>query len=414
MSSSKNPGRFAGLLYITGIVGTVCLFICLVTRPAESTDKTGIAADEADVEVKEFRLDDLERTLQTMQPGPERDYFAGVLANRTGHLEDSVRLLNGALPRIRGTQPARAAVAVEALADDYGKQFQYDNAARSYDDLLAHFSGQLAGRWLQSTKDDSGVMHLLRGVPAQTITWQGPVHLETKRDAIGSLVAELEVNGVRKRCLLDTGANFSVVSRSFAQQLGLKPLPGFGQTTSGVTGIENPLQVAVLPGLPIGGATLHNVILLVLEDANLTVGLGKQAYPINAIIGYPVFQALRVITFLHEGVFEAGDAARRSAKGTRMYMKLLTPVIECAVEGSNLPFTFDTGASGTTLSVRYYRRFCAEAASWKKGKLQSGGAGGIVRRKIYVQPRLELAVGDHTAALQRVPILIDGMGSDID
>ena len=40
--------------------------------------------DGADAEVKEFRLDDLKATLKTMQPSPERNYFAGVLANRTG------------------------------------------------------------------------------------------------------------------------------------------------------------------------------------------------------------------------------------------------------------------------------------------------------------------------------------------
>ena len=40
-----------------------------------------------------------------------------------------------------------------------------------------------------------------------------------------------------------------------------------------------------------------------------------------------------------------------------MYMKLLTPVIECTVEGKNLPFSFDTGASGTDLFVRYYNLF---------------------------------------------------------
>lgn len=95
------------------------------------------------------------------------------------------------------------------------------------------------------------------------------------------------------------------------------------------------------------------VVFLILKDANLKVDLGKQKYQINAIIGYPVFQALGAITFLRDGWFEAGDTARRSAVGTRMYLKLLTPVIECGVEGKNLPFSFDTGASGSNLSVRY-------------------------------------------------------------
>jgi hypothetical protein len=93
--------------------------------------------------VKEFRLPALESRLQTMQPGSERDYFAGVLANRSGRIDDSILLLNRALPNLRESQAKRAAIALEALADDYNKSFRYADAARTYDDLLAHFAGQL-------------------------------------------------------------------------------------------------------------------------------------------------------------------------------------------------------------------------------------------------------------------------------
>jgi predicted aspartyl protease len=124
---------------------------------------------------------------------------------------------------------------LESLADDYNKSFFYDDAARAYDDLLTHFAGQLGSKQLQGTKDDAGVMHLLQGAPAQTIFWQRPTRLKTERNVLGSVVTELTVNGVQAQWLLDTGANLSVVSRSFARQLGLKPLPGFGQTMAQIT-----------------------------------------------------------------------------------------------------------------------------------------------------------------------------------
>ena len=353
----------------------------------------------------------LETKLQTMQPGPERDFFAGVLANRNGRIDDSILLLSRALPGIRESHPQRAALALETLADDYTKSFRYAEAARTYDDLLANFAGQLDRG---GTKDDSDLAHLMQGVPAQTITLQGPVRLKTERNPIGSLVTELTVNGVRGRWLLDTGANQTVVTRSFGRELGLKPLPGSAKTGSGITGIANPLQVAVLPTLQMGGATVKNVVVLMLEDASLKVGTGKHAYQINAILGYPVFQALGTITFLHSGEFEAGDAAQRLATGTRMYMRRLTPVIECGVEGNELPFTFDTGASETDLSIRYYEQFRRKAGSWQQRERQSSGAGGTVKRKVYVQPRLVLTVGDKTATLKNVSIFSTRMNSGID
>jgi predicted aspartyl protease len=392
----------------------LCVSLCLQTTLSAAPGESAVVTNGPDIEVKEFRLDELEARLRTIGPGPEHDYFAGVLANRAGRIAESIGLLNGALPNIRVSRPDRAAVALEALADDYSKSFQYADAARAYDDLLTHYASQLSRIQLQGTKDDSGVVHLLLRAPAQTITWDGSTRLATERNALGTINTELTVNGVGEQWLLDTGANLSVVSRSFAQRLGLKLLPGVGQTMAGVTGIENPLHVAILPTLQMGSATLHNVVVMVLDDANLNVGLGKGTYQINAVIGYPVFRALGTVTFLHGGGFEAGDKTRRSTAGARMYMKLLTPVIECGVEGKNLPFSFDTGASGTNLSLRYYDRFRGEARTWVKGENESYGAGGLVKRTIYLQPQLNLGIGDETVTLNRVPIFLSSMGSDID
>ncbi|MGC1687518.1 MAG: aspartyl protease family protein [Candidatus Acidiferrales bacterium] len=392
----------------------LALLIYMQAQLAAAPGKAPVDSAEADVDVREFRLEELEAKLLAMQPGPEHDYFAGVLANRSGRLEESIRLLNSALPGIRTSHPDRAAIALLSLADNYNKTFRYADAAQAYDDLLAHFASELVGSRFQDTKDDSGLAHLLRDAPPQTITWDGPTRLKTERNPLGSINTELTVNGVREEWLLDTGANLSVATRSFANRLRLKLLPGVGQTTSGVTGIENPLQLALLPALQMGGATLHNVVIMVMDDASLKVGLGKESYQINGIIGYPVYSALGTVTFLQNGEFVAGDKTQSSRAGARMYMEQLTPVIECVVQGRNLPFTLDTGASATNLSVRYYDRFRAGSASWKKAQSKSFGAGGVIKRKVYLQPELSLGIGDKTATLQRVIIFPSTMGAGID
>jgi hypothetical protein len=410
-------GRLS-LRFLTVIVRTGML-LCLVAHLqmplyAAPSGENDIATNGLDVYVKEFRLRELAATLRTMQPGPERDYFEGVLANRTGQVDESIRLLKSVLPGIRASRRDRAAIALETLADDYNKTFRYADAADAYDDLLAHFADHLDGEQLQGTKDDAGVAHLLREAPAQSITWHGPTRLKTERDTIGSLVTELTVNGVREKWLLDTGANLSVISRSFARRLGLQPLPGFGQTMSGLTGIENPLQVAVVPVLQLGGATLRNVIVLIFDDANLNIKLPNQSYQINGIIGYPVFQAMGAITFLHNGFFEAGSLAQRSTTGTQMYMRLLMPVIECSTDDMDLPFTLDTGADGTFLSIRYYEQFRGESEKWKPAENATAGGGGMVRRKIFLVPQLNLKVGTRVATIRNVPVFPTRINSDKD
>ena len=130
---------------------------------AVTSGEGSVTKNRLDTYVQEFRVEQLAAALQRMLPGPERDYFEGVLANRTGHVDESIRLLNNALPKIRASHRDRAAVALEILADNYNKAFRYADAGKAYDDLLAHFSDQLKGDHLQGTKDDAGVVHLLRG-----------------------------------------------------------------------------------------------------------------------------------------------------------------------------------------------------------------------------------------------------------
>lgn len=251
------------------------------------------------------------------------------------------------------------------------------------------------------TKDDAGVLHLLAGVKPMTIAWHGSTRLKTSRNAIGSRVAELEVNGVREQWLLDTGSNYSLVSKSFAKKIGLRALPGSAETGSGLTGPKNSLQAGVVPLMQVGAAALHNVVVLILDDANLKINLGDQSYQINAILGYPIFRVMRVITFAQNGEFEAGKSAYRGRNGVPMYMRRLVPVVNLGVNGVNLPFTLDTGASGTDLSVRYYERFKDSDLSWREDEDQSGGVGGTIKRKIYKQSLLRLTIGFHDCSTKR-------------
>jgi hypothetical protein len=62
----------------------VLLSVSQCMQPSFCAAKGGDAVVKKgpDAEVQEFRLADLDVRLRTMQAGAERDYFAGVLANR--------------------------------------------------------------------------------------------------------------------------------------------------------------------------------------------------------------------------------------------------------------------------------------------------------------------------------------------
>ena len=157
----------------------------------------------------------------------------------------------------------------------------------------------------------------------------------------------------------------------------------------------------------------EDVVLVVIDDENLRIGSGPDAYQINAILGYPILKALGVVTFTRDE-FLAGEAAEVNGPRVQMYMRGLTPAIECDVEGRPLLFTLDTGASSTDLSVRYYELFRQQAASWKTHVVESAGAGGSIQQDTYIQPRVVMKVGTSTVTLTDVSILPARMNAGID
>jgi hypothetical protein len=369
---------------------------------------------ELDSYIKDFQFVELAQAVALMNPSAERDYFEGVLANREGHLAESIALLGKVTPQIRPSNPMRVAVALHSLADDYVKSFRYRDAIRTYQDLLDNFGGQLDQIERQSTSDDYGMLLLLKDIPPQTISFEGPVDLATHRNsALDTIDADLTVGGVTAAWILDTGANFSAVSESFARRLGLPLVKGTAQT-QGITGAENKMNVAVLPELKLGGATVRNVVLSVLEDSSLDVPSGKDSrYQIQAVLGYPVLRALERITFTKDGHFLASPGSPAIGGGAQLYMNLLTPLLQCKVEGRDVVFSFDTGANNSFFSIRYSREFASQLRGLEEKPYGMGGAGGIRKMLVYYLPRASLGIGSTTATLTHVPVLPE-LGTDSD
>ena len=369
---------------------------------------------ESDSYVKNFQFVELARAVASMKPSAERDYFEGVLANREGRLDESITLLEKVVPQIRASNPMHAAVALHLLADGYVKSFRYNDAIHAYQDLLDNFAGQLDKAERQSTTDDYGAALLLKDIPPQTISFEGPVDLTTHRNSVlGTIDTDLTVDGVTASWVLDTGANFSTVSASFAQRLGVRLAKGTAQT-QGITGAENKMHVAVLPELKLGGATVRNVVLLVLEDSSLNVPSGeKSRYQIQAILGYPVLRALERVTFTKDGHFLASPGAPGPGSGARLYMNLLMPLLQCKVEGRDVVFSFDSGANTSFFSVRYSREFASQLRGVQERPYGMGGAGGFKKMLVPYLPQASLGIGSTTAILTHVPVL-PKLGTDSD
>jgi hypothetical protein len=369
---------------------------------------------DPDACIKNFDYAQLAKAVEAMPRSLDRDYFGGVLANRAGRVAESIELLTKVLSHLESSEPARAAVALHSLADDYVKSYRYNDAIQAYEELLHKFASQMDKVERQGAKDDYHTVLLLRNAPPETVSFEGRIDLPTHRNPVlDTIEANLTVNGVEQSWILDTGANFSTVSASFAARLGVQLSHDVAQT-QGSTGAENKLRVALLPEMKLGGAIIRHVVLLVLDDDSLNVPSGRTTrYQINAVLGYPVLHALKRITFTQDGHFLAGPDSPAGLDGARLYMDQLTPLLECEVENRLVLFSFDTGANQSVLSVRYYRDFPSAFKGLKKKPYAMGGAGGLKRMKAHYLPEWQLGVGPAHPVLHKVPV-VPVMGTDMD
>jgi predicted aspartyl protease len=361
--------------------------------------------------IEEREYPELERSLpQARLNETERAYFEGVLANRRNQLEKSIELLQKALPALNKTEPKRAGVAARSLADDYTKTFQYEKADEVYRELLTKYSKRLPAADRQSLKDDGQTVHLLTDAPPQTVRVDSAFSIPTHLGQLGTIESNLAVNGVTKSWILDTGANYSVLTESAAKQMGLK-LSEQAAQTQGASGAENPLHIALVPEMKIGSAVIRNVVTLVLPDNALLVSLPEAKHQIEAILGYPVLSALGQLTFTSDSlkVETGGDSA-----GAPMYMQQLNPLVECRVNGHPMLLFFDTGASSTALTARYYNDYRQEFTNVTQSRRGVAGAGGLRYVPTYLLPNVKIAIAGETAILKTVSVNPEPIGSDFD
>jgi predicted aspartyl protease len=277
--------------------------------------------------------------------------------------------------------------------------------------LVASYLKYIDAADRQSLKDDAAAFRLLKDAPPQTVQERGPFQIPTHLSKLGTIETDLTVNGVSKSWILDTGANFSVLTESAAQQMNLKLSEGTAQT-QGSSGAENRLHIAIIPEMKVGTSVLHNVAVLVLPDSALRVPLPNGKYQIDAILGFPVLSALGELTFTSENELKVAGGGDKS--GAAMYMQQLNPLVDCRVNGHDLLLFLDSGAGSTALGVRYYNRFTGEFASLARVHRRVVGAGGEKVIDTYPLPSVVLQIGDRSATLKNVAVNAMPVGTDFD
>ena len=237
--------------------------------------------------------------------------------------------------------------------------------------------------------DDIAMARVLRALPPVRAIGSARVPLTANK--LGSRSASVEVNGFDSPWFIDSGAEVSVVSQSVATRIKVHMLAGtvqVGTTTAPVQG-----RMGMVDLLRIGGASIENLPVLVLPDAQLTIA-GLPTIP--AILGLPALVAFHRVAWL--------DGAAELALGEDAPLPPATsPKFYWHEEGIGIPVTTARGTRGAHLdsgaNLSYLRGpgiallSRAELRGATEHEQRLGGAGGVVqsRQKVVRSLTLKLA-----------------------
>jgi hypothetical protein len=289
--------------------------------------------------------------------------------------------------------------------------FEYKDAYLTNQYILNNFSHVCTEEEIADLTNTGTIWKGLENSGKQVIHHASDVTVRLTRDNAKLANVPVTVSGKTKNFIFDTGANFSVIQRSVALEMGCEIIP-IQFNVSAITGAKVKSDLAVVKELKIGDPegsgqviTCENVVFLVFDDKDLT--FAEANYTILGIIGFPVIRNLDEIHITKDDQLMVPKTAKMFP-ASNMILNGFVPVVQVLKNSDTLQFTFDTGAVETSLNSKYYLKYQKEVKrKGKKKMLQTGGAGGMVTFEGYMLPKLTLAVDSSKATLQNLQVRTD-------
>lgn len=286
--------------------------------------------------------------------------------------------------------------------------YNYSEASRITDIILSKFTGIIDSK--QKTElENSGIIWKAaeKNLP-QSVEFRSDTKIETTRDLAGLMNVPIKLNDKDAVFVFDTGANFSVITESFAKKLGIRMLNGKIKVGA-MTGEKVDSQLGVGDLMQIGNMVFKNVLFLVMPDEVLTFAGGM--YKINGIVGFPVIREMNELHIAKTHIFVPQVASKKEVRN--LVIDGFNPVINVIINGDSLAFSFDSGAKATILFPPYYEKYKKQIDSkYQVEDIEIGGAGGTKTVKGFILDELNLKVIDSKAKLEDIRLAKEELTGD--
>ena len=287
--------------------------------------------------------------------------------------------------------------------------YEYAVAAQTSEYLLTHFRAQNDSIQIETLENEIKMWRALKDVPRQEIFKNQDVTLPLIKDKVGLLNLEVGIADQSISFLFDTGANLSLITESKREELNMELIPADFYVTA-ATGVRLPCDLALAKELKLGDLVFHNVVFLVLPDAQLS--FPQIDYYPNGAIGFPVIRAMEEVRFQNGNQLYIPQNPTPYSYNN-FALNGLMPIVGAHYDRDTLNFNFDTGANSTTLYQPFFEKYQDKiSGNFEKQTFSSGGAGGKVEFEGYILPEFHLTIADSEAELKEVRLHAVEIGKD--
>lgn len=273
--------------------------------------------------------------------------------------------------------------------------YRYQEAADAYGALASAPPGFVDSAEAADHRNLARATRSLVDVPPQEVVARSATALPE----VGRTHVEVTIGDSVRDYAIDTGANFSVLIRSEAMELGLD-IRDAGVEVGASTGRTVAADLAVADRVRLGKIELRNVVFLVMPDEALTF----PGIVIRGLIGFPIVEALGEITFRSDGGIEV-PATVPEHEVRNLALHDLAPYVQVGYGDHELLCVLDTGNLETHFYEPFYRRYRQHIESRAvPDTFRTGGAGGMSELPGYRLPEVVLRVGGERITLQETSV----------
>lgn len=352
-----------------------------------------------------FELRTLFRDVAATLSPYDRLYFQCYLDNAFNQNEDCIRHVDELLDNNGQVADSVAGRLLRLRSNSYVKCYRYAAAAATDSILFHRYQTAFDSSELADIENDFVFRKALAAVSPQTIRLTRDEVIPWQKNKLNLITVPVSSGDSTFDAVFDTRADFSCITESYVNKLGVRKLDVSFDEGSGLTDISFKASLGVADSLYVGGILFKHVVFLVMPDESLHFKQGSFDFQLNLIVGAPVIEQLGEFHLRRSGTILV-PLEQHSSSLHNLATEFYSPVVRLKTGADWLHFYLDLGAATSQLFYEFYDRYREKIErTGKKSTIHMAGAGGIVKRDVYELPSLDLSTGNKTVVLKKVSVL---------